>query len=98
MDGRRAIKVADSRGIQLIASVDFRALPDIVVCREVAARLVDHSRLGRANEREQRDTPVPGSAGDIAWLGNEFLVGSRELTPSACERGLLASVSCVSAR
>jgi hypothetical protein len=66
MDGRRAIKVANSRGIQLIASVHFRALPDIVVCREIAALLVGHSPLGRANEREQRDTAVPGSAGGVA--------------------------------
>jgi hypothetical protein len=45
-------------------------------------------------EREQRDAGVPESAGDIAWLRHEFLVGSRELTRSARERGLLARTQC----
>lgn len=42
----------------------------------------------RANDRR--------SAGDVAWWRNELLMGSRELTCSTRERGLLVLASCES--
>ena len=54
-----------------------------------------HVDMGRSCGRTDAvDASDRRSAGDVAWLRQEFLVGSRELTRSARERSLLGPASC----